>query len=64
MTSDKDHFYLTNLLDAYEGQVQYYKLGAKNSPRDGVEIYKKGGKAQPLIRLSSSSFVTSLQSQR
>jgi len=24
MTSDKDHFYLTNLLDAYEGQVRVF----------------------------------------
>jgi len=24
MTSDKDHFHLTNVLDAYEGQVRVF----------------------------------------
>ena len=37
MTSDKDHFYLTNILDAYEGQVRVFtKSWTRKIPREMV----------------------------
>jgi hypothetical protein len=37
MTSDLNHFHLTNVLDAYEGDVRVFtKSWTKNIPRDGL----------------------------